>query len=101
MKYRLQSDILLKSICDEYFLIATGEARGHVPYIEGITRPGAYFWRLLEKGSPVEEIISQSACAYKTSLEKATIAFWHFAKMLHEKGYLTLDKEGMATMQNY
>ena len=43
MKYILQKDVVLSTICGEQFLIAAGDARGRVPYIEGITKPGAYF----------------------------------------------------------
>ena len=50
MKYILQKDVILSTICGEQFLIAAGDARGRVPYIEGITKPGAYFWKLLEAG---------------------------------------------------
>lgn len=92
MTYTLQRDVALVTICGEHFLVAAGEARGKVPYIEGVTRPGAYFWSLLERKIDTEEIIIQAAADYNTSEEVAKTAFRRFAKSLQEKGYLAFDE---------
>ena len=47
MTYTLQKDVALVTVCDEHFLVAAGQARGKVPAVKGINRPGAYFWNLL------------------------------------------------------
>ena len=86
MKYILQKDVVLSTICGEQFLIAAGDARGCVPYIEGITKPGAYFWKMLEAGDSIENII-------KTTEENASIAFWKFAKSLEAKGYIKFSEK--------
>ena len=36
MKYTVIPGVILTKICDEDFLVATGSARGRVPYVEGI-----------------------------------------------------------------
>ncbi len=71
MTYTLQTDVALVTICGEHFLVAAGEARGKVPYIEGVTRSGAYFWNLLERHINIEEIISRAAKDYNASEEIA------------------------------
>ena len=88
MTYTLQTGVVLVTICDENFLVAAGEARGKVPYIEGVTRPGAYFWRLLESHMDTDEIIQQAASDYNVPEETAKIAFDGFADSLQKKGYL-------------
>lgn len=91
MIYRLQTDVALVTVCNENFLIAAGEARGKVPYIEGITRPGVYFWRLLESHIDTDEIIRRAAKDYNVPRETAKIAFERFADSLRKKGYILED----------
>lgn len=88
MTYTLQKGVVLATVCDEHFLVAAGEARGKVPYIEGVTRPGAYFWRLLESHRDTDEIIRQAAADYNVPEETAKLAFERFAGSLQKKGYL-------------
>lgn len=92
MKYVLQKDVALVTVCGENFLVAAGEARGKVPYIEGITRPGVYFWRLLEAHIDTNEIIRHAAKDYNVPEETAKIAFENFVQSLQKKGYLTFDE---------
>lgn len=88
MKYTLQADVALVSICDKHFLVAAGDARGKVPYIKGINAPGAYFWHLLEQETDTEEIIRQAALDYETSEGNARAAFENFADSLKQNGYI-------------
>ena len=88
MTYTLQKGVVLATVCDKNFLVASGEARGKVPYIEGVTRPGAYFWRLLEARMDTDEIIRQAALDYNVPEETAKLAFEKFADILQKKGYL-------------
>lgn len=91
MTYTLQPGVTLASVCGEYFLVAAGEARGKVPYAEGVTRPGAYFWRLLERQLDEETIVAQTAETYDVPAETARAAFRKFADSLQRKGYLRMD----------
>ena len=93
MNYRLQPDVVLTTICGESFLIASGEARGKVPYIEGVTRPGAYFWKLLESGLSVDAIISKAAADYNVPTETATAAFDKLTAALQKMGYISFSEE--------
>lgn len=92
MKYELYPDVVLNTICGEQFLIAAGKARGRVPYIEGITKPGAYFWTLLESGMDIDDIIKKASEDYNTPIDKASEAFWKFARSLEAKGYLSFNE---------
>lgn len=49
MKYAIQPGVLLETVCDEHLLIATGEARGKVPYVKNLNETGVWFWQLFEK----------------------------------------------------
>lgn len=57
MTYTLQKDVALVTVCDEHFLVAAGQARGKVPAVKGINRPGAYFWNLLQQKLPENDIL--------------------------------------------
>ena len=57
MKYTVIPGVILTKICDEDFLVATGPARGRVPYVEGINSTGAYFFSKILDGFSTEEII--------------------------------------------
>lgn len=41
MKYTVIPGVVLAEICDEQFLVATGPARGRVPYVKGLNETGA------------------------------------------------------------
>lgn len=72
MKYTVIPGVILTKICDEDFLVATGPARGRVPYVEGINSTGAYFFSKILDGLSTEEIIKQASELYKTP--ESTIA---------------------------
>ena len=61
MKYTVIPGVILTKICDEDFLVATGPARGRVPYVEGINSTGAYFFSKILDGLSTEEIIKQAS----------------------------------------
>lgn len=61
MTYTLQKDVALVTVCDEHFLVAAGQARGKVPAVKGINRPGAYFWNLLQQKLPEDDILRHTA----------------------------------------
>lgn len=93
MTYTLQEGVVLAEVCEEFFLVASGPARGKVPPVEGVTRPGAYFWRLLEQKLAPEEIIRRAAADYRVPEETALAALRQFADALKKKGYLTVNED--------
>lgn len=74
MTYTLQKDVALVTVCDEHFLVAAGQARGKVPAVKGINRPGAYFWNLLQQKLPENDILRHTAADYHIPIEKAALA---------------------------
>lgn len=90
MTYTLQKDVALVTVCDEHFLVAAGQARGKVPAVKGINRPGAYFWNLLQQKLPENDILRRTAADYHIPIEKAALALRRFAALLAAEGYLTM-----------
>ena len=90
MTYTLQKDVALVTVCDEHFLVAAGQARGKVPAVKGINRPGAYFWNLLQQKLPENDILRHTAADYHIPIEKAALALRRFAALLAAEGYLTI-----------
>ena len=89
MTYTLQKDVALVTVCDEHFLVAAGQARGKVPAVKGINRPGAYFY-LLQQKLPENDILRRTAADYHIPIEKAALALRRFAALLAAEGYLTM-----------
>ena len=81
MTYTLQKDVALVTVCDEHFLVAAGQ---------GINRPGAYFWNLLQQKLPENDILRHTAADYHIPIEKAALALRRFAALLAAEGYLTM-----------
>lgn len=90
IEYKLLPGVILVTVCDESMLVATGEARGRVPYTNGINAAGVYFWRMMEAGLDVDELLRRTAEECRVSPEDARAAFLRFARMLESAGYLTL-----------
>ena len=86
MTYTLQKDVALVTVCDEHFLVAAGQARGKVPAVKGINRPGAYFWNLLQQKLPEDDILRHTAADYHIPIEKAALALRRFAALLAAEG---------------
>lgn len=50
MEYRVNPNAVYVEVCDEYLLVAVGEARGKLPQLRKLSESGAFIWRGLEKG---------------------------------------------------
>lgn len=88
MKYTVIPGVVLAEICDEQFLVATGPARGRVPYVEGINSTGAYFFSKILDGLSTEEIIKDAVKLYETPEEVIAPSFERFIESLLRSGYL-------------
>ena len=75
MKYTVIPGVVLAEICDEQFLVATGPARGRVPYVKGLNETGA-------------SIINDAAERYETTTEIIAPSFGNFLQALVDSGYL-------------
>ena len=45
MKYHTQPGVVATQIAGENLLVASGEARGKVPYVKNMNETGAWFWK--------------------------------------------------------
>lgn len=91
-EYRIRRGVVLTTVCDESMLVATGEARGKVPYVNKINKPGAYFWRMMDEGLEVESICARTAAECGVSIAEAREAFLRFAGMLAKAGYIEISE---------
>ena len=88
MKYTVIPGVVLAEICDEQFLVATGPARGRVPYVKGLNETGAYFFSQIKSGLSTESIINDAAERYETTTEIIAPSFGNFLQPLQYSGYL-------------
>ena len=88
MKYTVIPGVILTKICDEDFLVATGPARGRVPYVEGINSTGAYFFSKILDGLSTEEIIKDAVKLYETPESTIAPFFERFLADLQAAGYI-------------
>ena len=88
MKYTVIPGVVLTEICDEHFLVATGSARGRVPYVKGLNETGAYFFSKIKFGMPTESIINDAAERYETTTQIIAPSFGSFLQALVNSGYL-------------
>lgn len=87
-KWKIRSGIVLTSVCNEYMLVTTAEARGFCPYVKQINSTGAYYWTLLEKGMGIEEMAKEASAAYGAPAERILPGLESYITMLAEAGYL-------------
>ena len=78
MEYRVNPNAVYVEVCDEYLLVAVGEARGKLPQLRKLSESGAFIWRGLEKGLASESII----CAVMQGMR--------FLVMKRNRGFLPL-----------
>ena len=93
MIHRLRPDVVLVTVCGEHLLVAAGRARGKVPAVKGINRPGAYFWERLERGLEEGEIVAQAAADYDCPEATAREALDRVLAVLEQEGYLLMEGE--------
>ena len=88
MKYTVIPGVVLAEICDEQLLVATGPARGRVPYVKGLNQPVQYFFTKIKSLLSTESIINDAAQLYETTTEIIAPSFGNFLQALVDSGYL-------------
>lgn len=88
---KIRPGVVLISVCDEHILVATREAREHVPYVRQINGPGGFYWHLLEEGLALPDIIRQAAEKYDLPGRKAAAVVVSFMQKLQKAGYITVE----------
>ena len=87
-QYKLREGIILKTICGEYVLVASGEARHHCPYVQQLNESAAYLWKFLEQGLDMNQMAARAAEDYSLSVEEIMPGLQDFIHMLLDQGYL-------------
>ena len=64
MRYRIRDGVVLKCICGEYLLIATGEAAEHCLYVRQVNDSLAFFWQMIEAGLEEDDIVKKAIEEY-------------------------------------
>lgn len=89
MEYKVNPNAVYVEVCDEYLLVAVGEARGKLPQLRKLSESGAFIWRGLECGMTCQEIIDGIMREYEISRDEAAEGFNAFASALLNAGYIT------------
>ena len=94
MRYPIRPGVVLAEVCGEYLLLATMDAASHCPYVYQINETAAFFWRLLERQLPEEDVAAAVAAEYDAPAEVVRRDLGQFLKDLREKGYLLSEEAG-------
>ncbi len=92
MTYTIRKGIVLKNVCGEWLLIATGDATEHCMYVREANDTLAYYWQMIEKGLNREEIIQCILQNYAVSMNQVEKDFDQLVRNLYNMNYLV--KEG-------
>lgn len=88
--YAVCRDVVLVNVCGENLLVASGEAKGKLPYVQKLNDTGAFIWRLLEKGLSTDEIVCELHNNYDITETAASRSFNSFFLTLMKSGYVSL-----------
>ena len=92
MKYHTQPGVVVAKIAGEYLLVASGEARGKVPYVKNLNETGAWFWNEMEKSYDFSKIADDAVEHYGITREQAETACQNFFEVLLHDKYVIIDK---------
>lgn len=88
MRYRIRDGVVLKCICGEYLLIATGEAAEHCLYVRQVNDSLAFFWQMIEAGMEEESIVEKAKQEYDAPEELILADYRRLLKELESMAYL-------------
>lgn len=88
VKHKITNGVTGVNICGETLLVATGDARGRVPYARTINETASFLWNLLEKGADDDEMTSALMREYEIDSSTADQAVTSFIEMLKKSHYI-------------
>lgn len=91
MKYSLNPDVVLVTVLEESMLVHVDSEAGYVKSMRGINETGVYYWKLLEQGKDIEEIIASAMRDYEITEEIARPSFVRYLESLRDADFLTLE----------
>ncbi len=66
-RYKTRPGVVLTAIAGQYILVAVRSVRKLCPYITKINETAAFCWRLLERGSDLEDLTQKVSEEYEIS----------------------------------
>ncbi len=88
MKYKVRDGVLLRNICDEWLLIAAGEAAKHCLYVRQVNDTLAWYWQRVAKGLDTEKIIDEAETVFDASRQQIEKDLNILTEQLRAMGYL-------------
>ncbi len=88
MRYRIRDGVVLKCICGEYLLIATGEAAKHCLYVRQVNDSLAFFWQKIEAGLEEDAVVQKAMEEYDAPDELLRKDYHRLLKELEDMSYL-------------
>ena len=93
MKYHTQPGVVATQIAGEKLLVASGAARGKVPYVKNMNETGAWFWKEMEKSLDFDQIAADAVEFYDITREQAESACKGFFSALLREKYVIIDEQ--------
>lgn len=88
MTYHVCPGVVITDVWNVHLMVATGDARGRVPYVKSINDTGVWFWEQFELQLTPEQIINAAMAQYQITHEQAQSAYQDFFEALRSDGYL-------------
>ena len=88
MAYRIRDGVVLKCICGEYLLIATGDAAEHCLYVRQVNDSLAFFWQMIEASLDEDAIMEKAMQEYDAPEELIRSDYRRLLRELESMSYL-------------
>lgn len=88
MKLKIRRGVCMVQVCDEFVLAASREARGLCPDVSFLNEDATYYWKLLEQGKSMEQMVEEVSEEFQVMPEEVRPGLQVFLKSLLEAGYL-------------
>lgn len=92
MKYTLRPDVVLVTVLDEIELVAVGNNPNCIDDMRSVNETGAYYWKLLEQGMEIDDIVASVMRDYEITEEIARPSFMRYLESLRDADFLTLEE---------
>lgn len=99
VKYRIRDQVILENVCGQNLLLTYGGALEQMPYLRMINDTGAYYWKLIEAGHDVNQILDIASEEFEIPRETIKKGLYAYLTSLTEAGYLLEDDS--AELQNH
>ena len=89
--YRRRPGVELLTICGEYLLVATKEARESCPYVTQINQLAAEYWQLMEDACTTPELVGRIMKQTSKEMKDVLLPVLAFTGKMSKAGYLLVE----------